>query len=119
MFASLNSCRGFNKSRRDDIESTFYLLAYLLNDKKLPWSYDKEQLRKQNFSDAVKNRLNIAHTRELLLRYVPINLKQAFKNAMVLKFDEKPDYGSFITSLTDNFEVPKPIGPPSVQQPDI
>ncbi len=38
LFASLNSCRGFNKSRRDDIESLFYLLIYLLNDSKLPWS---------------------------------------------------------------------------------
>ena len=26
LFASLNSCRGFNKSRRDDIESLFYMV---------------------------------------------------------------------------------------------
>lgn len=32
MFASLNSCRGFNKSRRDDIESIFYILIFLLNN---------------------------------------------------------------------------------------
>lgn len=32
LFASLNSCRGFNKSRRDDVESMFYILTYLLND---------------------------------------------------------------------------------------
>ena len=38
LFASLNSCRGFNQSRRDDIESAFYLLVYLLNGQKLPWS---------------------------------------------------------------------------------
>lgn len=31
LFASLNSCRGFNKSRRDDVESAFYVLIYLLN----------------------------------------------------------------------------------------
>lgn len=32
LFASLNSCRGYNKSRRDDIESLIYLLVYLLNN---------------------------------------------------------------------------------------
>jgi casein kinase 1 len=37
MFASLNSCRGFNKSRRDDIESLFYLLIFMLNQGYLPW----------------------------------------------------------------------------------
>ena len=37
MFASLNSCRGNNKSRRDDIESAFYLILYLLNKNYLPW----------------------------------------------------------------------------------
>ena len=31
-FAALNSCRGFNKSRRDDIESAFYVLIYLINN---------------------------------------------------------------------------------------
>ena len=38
LFASLNSCRGYNKSRRDDIESAFYVLIYLLNNQRLPWS---------------------------------------------------------------------------------
>lgn len=38
MFASLNACRRKTLSRRDDIESAFYLLIYLLNDMRLPWS---------------------------------------------------------------------------------
>jgi len=37
LFASLNSCRGYNKSRRDDVESLFYMLIYLLNNCNLPW----------------------------------------------------------------------------------
>lgn len=48
LFASLNSCRGKmhtwsnneignNKSRRDDVESSIYLMIYLLNDNYLPW----------------------------------------------------------------------------------
>lgn len=38
LFASLNSCRGYNKSRRDDMESIFYVLIYLLNNCYLPWN---------------------------------------------------------------------------------
>jgi casein kinase 1 len=38
LFASLNSCRGNNKSRRDDIQSAVYIMMYLLNGKSLPWS---------------------------------------------------------------------------------
>lgn len=37
IFSSLNSCRGFNKSRRDDIESIFYILIFMLNNQYLPW----------------------------------------------------------------------------------
>ena len=31
MFASLNSCRGNNKSRRDDVQSALNIMIYLLN----------------------------------------------------------------------------------------
>ena len=38
LFASFNSCRGCNKSRRDDLQSIMLLMVYLLNNNKLPWS---------------------------------------------------------------------------------
>jgi hypothetical protein len=38
MFCSLNTCRTFTKSRRDDFESLLYILLYLTNDLRLPWS---------------------------------------------------------------------------------
>ena len=38
MFCSLNISRTTNKSRRDDFESIFYILIYLLNKFRLPWS---------------------------------------------------------------------------------
>lgn len=37
MFASMNVCRGHRLSRRDDFESIFYILIYLLYHR-LPWS---------------------------------------------------------------------------------
>lgn len=44
MFASINSCRGGNKLRRDDIESLMYFLFFLLNDFRLPWDNISEEL---------------------------------------------------------------------------
>lgn len=38
LFASLNSCRGNNKSRRDDVQSIMYVMVYLLNKNYLPWN---------------------------------------------------------------------------------
>jgi len=38
LFASLNSCCRIVQSRRDDIQSLFYMMIYLLNDNRLPWS---------------------------------------------------------------------------------
>ena len=71
MFASLNSCRGYNKSRRDDLESAFYLLAYLLNQCDLPWTKIKKNVSANfQFSDAIKMRLNIENTKKLI-RSIP------------------------------------------------
>lgn len=38
MFSSRGSCKGYSKSRRDDVESVFYLLVFLMNKNLLPWS---------------------------------------------------------------------------------
>jgi len=37
MFASLNAFNGITRSRRDDIQSAFYIMLYLLNRCNLPW----------------------------------------------------------------------------------
>ncbi len=40
MFCSLNTHKGLEQARRDDIEAVVYLVAYLV--KKLPWEGGKE-----------------------------------------------------------------------------
>jgi hypothetical protein len=34
----MNTCRALSKSRRDDFESIFYIVSYLINGLRLPWS---------------------------------------------------------------------------------
>ena len=57
MFASLNTIRGGSKSRRDDIESAFYVLIYLMNGQRL-WTDMVEKIRKKqvDFHDLLKLR---------------------------------------------------------------
>jgi serine/threonine protein kinase len=50
IFASLNSCLGNSKSRRDDLESAFYMIVFLLNRNNLPWMH----LCSSRYSDSEK-----------------------------------------------------------------
>ena len=74
MYASLNSCRGNNKSRRDDIESAMYLLTYILNGCKLPWSNLDVRLNYgSTFNDLLVERLVKSYTMAVL-KMVPAAL---------------------------------------------
>ena len=59
MFASLQTIRGKTPSRRDDVESAMYLLIFLLNNQKLPWSilFKKHPGRSRTFSSYINERL--------------------------------------------------------------
>jgi casein kinase 1 len=57
LFASLNSCRGNNKSRRDDMQSVMYVMVYLMNHNKLPWSDFGKQFREYGLKDYLSERL--------------------------------------------------------------
>ena len=48
MFASNKQIMGHRAGKRDDIESFFYVMAYLLNDEYLPWS-DLSKMRSDSF----------------------------------------------------------------------
>ncbi len=67
LFASLNSCRGNNKSRRDDMESVMYIMIYLLNDNYVPWCDIESRFVQQGmeFKDVLRERLEIEFTKRL------------------------------------------------------
>lgn len=118
LFASLNSCRGYNKSRRDDIESLVYFLVYLLNESQLPWSSFEQQMGKERipFSELLRQRLHVFYTRKLF-RLVPKDLEFNFRKVMLLTFNEKPDYEGLKANLRKcihkiNSEQ-NPVCPPS------
>lgn len=80
LFASLNSCRGYSKSRRDDVESLFYMLIFMLNKGYLPWcdlEYHERHL-KQNFKEILTERMNLEFTKRLFFM-IPNELTECLK----------------------------------------
>ncbi|TNV85486.1 hypothetical protein FGO68_gene11074 [Halteria grandinella] len=99
IFASTNSCQGFNKSRQDDLESTFYMIIYYLNRCNLPWIYLCSS--RYDFSEKMRERLkpNMVQAFHDLLAHQ--NLVRIYQYIMELGFEEEPNYGLIIGLFKD------------------
>lgn len=109
MFASLNSCRGNNKSRRDDIESVFYLMIYLYNNNYLPWRDFQG-----TFKQMIVQRLQLRVTKSLFKMIPCITLKflnflecleECLKYVLLLNFEEQPKYDYLIEQLKNAYNL--------------
>jgi casein kinase 1 len=101
LFASLNSSRGFNKSRRDDIESLFYILIYMMNEEYLPWCdllTKDPTAERTDLKVLLKERLDLKYTRKLFSK-IPSELTDCLKKVLTLTFDEAPNYQYFKETL--------------------
>lgn len=101
MFASVNSCKGNSKSRRDDMESLFYLLIYLMSDHELPWAQFTGSIQAM-----VTKRLDKEITRKVF-KMMPCNfyklminvaeIESTYKSCLLTDFDQEPNY-EYITN---------------------
>ena len=88
-FSSVNSMRGAELSRRDDLESIGYMLIYLVNDG-LPWSsYEKGQIS-ERFGKIFSLKANIKN--EELCKGFPSEMCDYMNYVKSLKFEENPNY---------------------------
>ena len=101
-FSSRHCIKGFEVSRRDDLESFGYMLIYLAKGGHLPW--------KQYYSiDIMKKIKELAHIKmeisdEKLCSGLPNEFVYFMKHVKQLKFEEEPNYkylrGLFIEFLS-------------------
>ena len=105
LFSSINTFHGFKTSRRDDIESAFHLLIYLLNDEKLPWcdSISKKNGNIDMMSEIRQRLLNRNMNQNKLFDMVPNELKACLAKVLSLGFFEEPPYEYIFASLKDCF----------------
>lgn len=80
-------------SRRDDIQSLFYIMIYLLNDGTLPWTDFGKKFKHLNFTfeDYLMERIDIKYCKQIV-EMCPNSLKPLLKKIMVLEFTEEPPY---------------------------
>lgn len=78
LFASVHSCLGNKKSRRDDMQSILNIMIYLLNDQSLPWSNFYTKYKNYEFQDHINERLKMKYTKRLY-NMVSLDLKKIAK----------------------------------------
>ena len=88
-YASINALKGYEHSRRDELESLGYIFIYFLKGK-LPWQNIKVKDKEEKFKKILQKKLEIS-SNELCLG-IPKEFDIFFEYVKNLKYDEKPDY---------------------------
>ncbi|XP_027189057.1 uncharacterized protein [Cicer arietinum] len=88
-YASCNTHKGIEQSRRDDLESLGYVLLYFLRGS-LPWQGLQAATRTQKYEKLCETKLS---TRiEVLCKAYPVEFASYFHYCRSLTFDQRPDY---------------------------
>ena len=88
-YASINALKGYEHSRRDELESLGYIFIYFLKGK-LPWQNIKVKDKEEKFKKILQKKLEIS-SNELCLG-IPKEFEIFLEYVKNLKYDEKPDY---------------------------
>ena len=91
-YASINQHKGFEPSRRDDMESIGYLLMYFLRGS-LPWQGVHAVTNAQKYEKISEIKMKTSDE-ELCLGFPPEFLMY-FKKVKAMEFEEEPDYAFF------------------------
>ena len=99
-YASINALRGYEQSRRDDLESLGYVLAYLKRGS-LPWQGMAAKTKEEKYAKILNKKLNISI--EKLLKNEPQELINFIKYCKILKYEQDPDYEYLIELFKNIF----------------
>lgn len=88
-YASINTHKGYEQSRRDDLESLGYVLVYLLSGQ-LPWQGLRANNKNEKYRKIFEKKL--ATGTEQLCCNIPPEFSQFFSHIRNLRFEERPDY---------------------------
>ena len=97
-YASINALKGFEQSRRDDMESLGYVLTYLIKGN-LPWQGIAAKTKEEKYAKILNKKINV--TSEKLLKNEPKELMDYLNYCKNLKYEDEPDY-DYLTGLFKN-----------------
>lgn len=92
-YASIAAHKGYEQSRKDDLEAVGYLLVYLYRGK-LPWQNMRHKDKKERYRMILEKKESISE--EELCEQLPREFLVYFKHVKTLDFDEKPRYQALI-----------------------
>lgn len=92
-FASANTHKGIEQSRRDDLESFFYIIINLFNGK-LPWDGIKAKNKAEKYNIIYERKIHLFNNIDTFCKDSEMDDTYAkmFKYIRSLSFTEKPDY---------------------------
>ena len=90
-YISIHIHNGYTPSRRDDLESIFYVLLYLIKGK-LPWDCICTEQDNESSRQILREKMNINYTTDDKHLDLPYNLLLFLKYCRQLSFYETPDY---------------------------
>ena len=105
-YISINGNKGYEQSRRDDLESLGYLLIFLIKNS-LPW-VNKETIKIKEKTKRLKEvyKIKSSISIEELCKGLPIEFIKYIKYCRNLEFEQEPDYkclrNLFISVLAKN-----------------
>ena len=88
-YASTNSLRGVEISRRDDLESLAYMIIYFIM-KKLPWQGVRANTLQNRYKKIYYMKKKLIN--DDAFKLLPIEIQEFYKDIKKLKFEEKPNY---------------------------
>ena len=88
-YCSINALRGAEQSRRDDLESCFYVIIYFFRGN-LPWQNLRIKSRQERFNKINEIKKNVNY--KVLCKNLPEELYNFGIYIKHLKFEEDPDY---------------------------
>ena len=88
-YCSINALRGVEQSRRDDLESLFYVILFFMRGN-LPWQNLKIKSKMERFNAINQIKKNINY--KILCKNLPKELYEFGNYIRHLKFEEEPDY---------------------------
>ena len=88
-YASINALKGYEHSRRDDLESVGYILIYFLRGK-LPWQRINAKTKEEKYKKIMEKKIEINSYD--LCRGFPKEFGDFLEICKKLEYEEQPDY---------------------------
>jgi len=97
-YASINALKGYEHSRRDELESVGYILVYFLKGK-LPWQRIKANTKEEKYKKILEKKIEISSNE--LCKGLPKEFENFLEYTKQLKYEERPNYNK-LRKLLDN-----------------